>query len=134
VISLWARAVAQVPNTRTTAKPVNSKYLTCLTDCSSRTWIFDGRFWFRLIHQSHNCYQIFQFDGGRIHGDSLHLVRKKFSSARLGSSVYCARLSGILPPDTRVLEMLCSPIDQEKYNREIGNTVNGTNDKGKTEP
>lgn len=58
---------------------------------------------------------------------------KKFSSARLGSSVYCARLSGILPPDTRVLEMLCSPIDQEKYNREIGNTVNGTNDKGKTE-
>jgi|SRR5580700_420851 hypothetical protein len=32
----------------------------------------------------------------------------------------------LLPPDTRVLEMLCSPVDQDKYNKEIGNSVNGT--------
>jgi hypothetical protein len=32
----------------------------------------------------------------------------------------------LLPPDTRVLEMLCSPVDQANYNKEIGDTVNGT--------
>jgi hypothetical protein len=35
----------------------------------------------------------------------------------------------LLPPETRVLEMLCSPVDQANYNKEIGNTVNGTNEK-----
>jgi hypothetical protein len=37
----------------------------------------------------------------------------------------------LLPPDTRVLEMLCSPTDQERYNKEIGNTVSGKD--GKTD-
>jgi len=39
----------------------------------------------------------------------------------------------LLPPETRVLEMLCSPIDQERYNKEIGNTVNGTNNEPKND-
>jgi hypothetical protein len=38
----------------------------------------------------------------------------------------------LLPPDTRVLEMLCSPVDLENY-REIGNAVNGTNGKGEAD-
>jgi len=32
----------------------------------------------------------------------------------------------LLPPDTRVLEMPCSSVDQDKYNKEIENSVNGT--------
>jgi hypothetical protein len=30
-----------------------------------------------------------------------------------------------------VLEMLCSPVDQANYNKEIGDTVNGTSKTGK---
>lgn len=35
----------------------------------------------------------------------------------------------LLPSNTRVLEMVCSPLDQENYLKEIGNTVNGANEK-----
>jgi hypothetical protein len=35
----------------------------------------------------------------------------------------------LLPSDTRVLEMVCSPLDQENYLKEIGNTVNSTSGK-----
>jgi hypothetical protein len=37
----------------------------------------------------------------------------------------------LLPPDARVLEMLCSPVDQANYNKEIGDTVNGGSETGK---
>jgi hypothetical protein len=39
----------------------------------------------------------------------------------------------LLPPDKRVLEMLCSPVDQERYNKEIGSTVNGANGEPKND-
>ena len=34
----------------------------------------------------------------------------------------------LLPPDARVLEMLCSPVYQANYNEEIGDTVTGTSE------
>jgi hypothetical protein len=38
-----------------------------------------------------------------------------------------------LPPDTRVMEMLCSSVDQANYNKEIGNVVNGASGNGKAD-
>lgn len=35
----------------------------------------------------------------------------------------------LLPPDTRVIEMLCSPVEQERYNKELGNSSSGVEGK-----